>query len=60
MQKTLLDILKCPYCDGSQFELNTTEEELERIITGTIHCTKCNNEIKIVNGVVDILGANCE
>ncbi len=49
-----MDILACPVCNG-KLELNVEEENEQEIITGSLHCPKCNEHYPIVDNIPNLL-----
>ena len=41
MKRELMDILACPVCKG-ELELTVAAEEGDEIVTGSLHCRKCD------------------
>ncbi len=54
MKKELLDILACPICKG-KLELNVEEENEQEIVTGSLHCTRCDEHYPIVDTIPNLL-----
>ena len=54
MKRELMDILACPACKGS-LELKAEAEEGGEVITGTLHCPKCNADYPITDGIPSLL-----
>jgi uncharacterized protein YbaR (Trm112 family) len=54
MKRELIDILACPVCQG-KLELDTESEEGGEVITGTLHCLKCDVSYPIVEGIPNLL-----
>ncbi len=54
MKHDLLEILCCPMCKGD-LTLEVVEEDEKEIITGTLHCTKCNEDYPIEEGIPNML-----
>jgi len=54
MKRDLMDILACPACKG-KLELSVEEENGQEIITGFLHCPKCNERYPIVDGIPNLL-----
>ena len=48
-----MDILACPVCKG-ELELSVEEEEKE-IVTGSLHCPRCNVDYPIVDSIPNLL-----
>ena len=49
-----MDILVCPVCRG-ELELNVEEESEKEVVTGSLHCTKCNEHYPIVDAIPNLL-----
>lgn len=54
MERELLNILACPVCKGD-LEINVTEENDKEIISGSLHCPKCNVSYPIVDTIPNLL-----
>ena len=54
MKKELLDILACPVCKG-KLELNVEKEDGQEIVTGSLHCAKCDERYPIVDTIPNLL-----
>ncbi len=54
MKRELMDILVCPVCKG-ELELNVEAESAEEVITGSLHCPKCDVSYPIVDSVPNLL-----
>jgi uncharacterized protein YbaR (Trm112 family) len=54
MKKELLDILACPVCKG-KLELDVEEEDGQEIVTGSLHCAKCDERYPIVDTIPNLL-----
>ena len=54
MKKELMDILACPVCKG-KLELNVEEENEQEIITGSLHCPKCDEHYPIADSIPNLL-----
>ena len=50
MKKELMDILACPVCRGS-LELHVEEEDEREIVSGSLHCSRCNVLYPIVDTI---------
>jgi len=57
MKKELMDILVCPMCKGD-LELTVKEETGEEVITGNLHCSKCNEDYPIEDTIPNLLPPN--
>jgi len=54
MKRELMDILVCPACRG-KLELGVEEEDEKEIITGSLHCPRCNEHYPIVDAIPNLL-----
>jgi uncharacterized protein YbaR (Trm112 family) len=54
MKRELLDILACPVCKG-KLKLNVDEENEQEVITGSLHCAKCDERYPIVDTIPNLL-----
>lgn len=54
MKASLLKILVCPACHGP-LELRDAERDGEEIVSGLLHCGKCNHSYKIVDRIPNML-----
>ncbi len=54
VKKELMDILACPVCKGD-LELNIEKEDEKEVITGSLHCAKCNQRYPIVEAIPNLL-----
>jgi len=54
MKKDLMDILACPMCKG-ELELTIEEEDEKEVITGSLHCAKCNETYPINDAIPNLL-----
>ena len=54
MKHSLMEIIVCPVCKG-ELKLTVTEEEGEEIITGSLHCPKCNVDYPIEESIPNLL-----
>jgi uncharacterized protein YbaR (Trm112 family) len=54
MKKELMSILVCPECIG-ELKLEVIEEEGSEVVTGSLHCTACNLNYPISDGVPNLL-----
>jgi len=60
MRRSLLAILACPDCRGS-VELSGVESEDDAgIVNGTLKCTKCAREFRIIDGIPHMMPAGTE
>ena len=49
-----MEILVCPVCKGT-LELTVDEEDDKEIITGKLHCAKCNEDYPITDTIPNLL-----
>ena len=49
-----MDSLACPVCKG-ELELGVEEENEKEIVTGSLHCPKCNEHYSIVDTIPNLL-----
>jgi len=54
MKKELMDILVCPVCKG-ELKLSVDEENEAEIVTGSLHCSKCDVTYPIVETIPNLL-----
>ena len=54
MKKEMMDILACPVCKG-ELELNVEEEKAQEIVTGSLHCRRCDVRYPIVDTIPNLL-----
>jgi uncharacterized protein YbaR (Trm112 family) len=54
MKRELMEILVCPVCKG-KLELSVKEENKQEIITGSLHCPKCDINYPIEDGIPNLL-----
>ena len=54
MKRELMDILACPVCKG-ELKLTVEKEDEKEVITGSLHCTKCNVDYPINEGIPNLL-----
>ena len=54
MKKELMEILACPMCKG-ELSLDVQEENEKEIVTGTLHCGKCNENYPINDTIPNLL-----
>lgn len=54
MKKIVMDILCCPVCKGD-LELTILKEEGDEVIEGKLHCSKCNFDYPIEDGIPNLL-----
>lgn len=49
-----MEILACPVCKGDLI-LNIEKEEGNEVISGTLHCPRCNEYYPIEEGIPNML-----
>ena len=54
MKKDLLNILACPVCKG-ELELDAGEENEVEVVSGSLHCQKCDNRYPIEDTIPNLL-----
>ena len=54
MKRDLIDILACPVCKG-KLEVTVEEENEQEIVTGSLHCPKCDVRYPIVDTIPNLL-----
>jgi len=54
MKKKLLDILVCPVCKG-ELKLTVTGEKGDEIITGALHCDRCQETYPVIDSIPHLL-----
>ena len=54
MRRDLMDILACPMCKGP-LTLTVVREEKGEIVTGALHCAKCNETYPIEDAIPNLL-----
>lgn len=54
MKRELMDILACPVCKGG-LELRVEAENEEEIITGSLHCPRCDVVYPIAESIPNLL-----
>ena len=54
MKRELAEILACPVCRG-KLELKVEVEEGGEIVTGSLHCGRCNVNYPIVDSIPNLL-----
>ena len=54
MKRDLMDILVCPVCKG-ELTLNVDEENETEIVTGSLHCAKCDVSYPIADTIPNLL-----
>ena len=50
----MMDILACPACKG-ELELTVEEENEKEVISGSLHCRKCDVHYPIVDTIPNLL-----
>lgn len=54
MKHSLMDIIVCPVCKG-ELKLTVGMEDGDEIITGSLHCGKCNVDYLIEDSIPNLL-----
>ena len=54
MKQELMDTLACPVCKG-KLELTIEENNGQEVISGSLHCPRCNVRYPIVDTVPNLL-----
>ena len=54
MKRELMEILVCPVCKG-ELKLTVEEENEREIVTGTLHCAKCDVNYPITDTIPNLL-----
>ena len=54
MKKELVDILACPVCKG-ELALSVDEENEVEIVTGSLHCPKCDATYPIEGAIPNLM-----
>ena len=54
MKRDLMDILVCPVCKG-ELTLSVDEENKAEIVTGSLHCAKCDVNYPITDTIPNLL-----
>ncbi len=54
MRKDMMDILACPVCKGT-LTLDITKEDGDEVVTGSLHCAKCNETYPIADTIPNLL-----
>ena len=54
MRKDMMDILACPVCKGP-LTLSVTSEEGDEVISGSLHCARCNETYPIEDTIPNLL-----
>ncbi|MDP2806536.1 MAG: Trm112 family protein, partial [bacterium] len=55
MRPELLEILQCPNCRQSRWQLKSLKEDSREIRQGSVSCRACRNIYPINNGILDCL-----
>jgi uncharacterized protein YbaR (Trm112 family) len=59
MKPELMDILACPVCKDP-LKLDIVEEKDGEVVTGSLHCGKCDYNYPIDDGIPNLLPPDCE
>ena len=54
MKRELMEILACPLCKGD-LELTVQEEDEKEIVSGSLHCGKCQETYPIADTIPNLL-----
>ena len=54
MKRDLMNILACPVCKGA-LELKVAEEKDGEIVSGSLHCPKCDVSYPITDSIPNLL-----
>jgi uncharacterized protein YbaR (Trm112 family) len=54
MKRQLMEILACPVCKG-ELKLTISEETEQEIVTGSLHCARCNHSYPIEDTIPNLL-----
>jgi uncharacterized protein YbaR (Trm112 family) len=54
MRKDMMEILACPVCKGP-LTLTIDKEEGDEVVTGSLHCAKCNEAYPIEDTIPNLL-----
>ena len=54
MKHSLMDIIVCPVCKG-ELKLTVEVEEGDEIVTGSMHCAKCNVDYPIEESIPNLI-----
>ena len=54
MRPDLMEILACPLCKG-ELTLTTTDEQAGEVMTGSLHCARCEQHYPIHGGIPNLL-----
>ena len=54
MRKDMMDILACPVCK-SALTLTVESEDGDEVVTGSLHCAKCNETYPIADTIPNLL-----
>ena len=57
MKKDILDVLACPECKNGLL-LHIEEEDEVEVITGTLECSKCDQQYPIENTIPNLIPSN--
>lgn len=57
MKESLMEIIVCPVCKGS-LELTITEKSADEIMSGSLHCKKCDYSYHIKDSIPNLLPPN--
>ncbi|MFC1926068.1 methytransferase partner Trm112 [Chloroflexota bacterium] len=54
MKKELMEILACPLCK-EELKLDIEEENKQEVVTGSLHCSRCDQHYLIVDAIPNLL-----
>ncbi|MFC1941983.1 methytransferase partner Trm112 [Chloroflexota bacterium] len=54
MKRELVDILACPVCHG-ELKLDVEVEDEGEVVTGSLHCLKCDAGYPITESIPNLL-----
>ncbi len=54
MRRELMDVLVCPMCKG-ELKLIIKKEKESEIISGSLHCVRCNDTYPIEDSIPNLL-----
>ncbi len=54
MRKDMMEILACPVCKG-ELTLDSKEEEGDEVVSGSLHCARCNETYPIEDPIPNLL-----
>jgi uncharacterized protein YbaR (Trm112 family) len=54
VKRDMMDILACPVCKGA-LELRVDKENEQEVVSGTLYCSKCQQEYPIVDTIPNML-----